>query len=1041
MNFDILILGPVELRVNGHREMYGSAKDSQMLAVLALNAGKAVPLDTLAQRLWDDAPPGKPRASLHSYAARIRRKLGAGRLPQQAHAYVLDIDPDTVDYLRFQRLIAQARSLVSSGDDTQALALLHRAEALWRGEPLTGFTSLWAERIRRGLAERRLAAALLRIGIELRLGRFTELAGELSSLVEQYPTDETVVRHFMTAAYGCGRQADALRAYESIRRLLRDQGTEPGEALSRTHGRILDRAPLDDLLTDRVPGTRPVAPNNLPAHGELVGRTKELRALQYPLSGVVALQAISGMAGVGKSLLALHTARRLARHYPAGQFYLNLRAHAPGQHPLPSHTALTILLRHFGIPAAAIPHDAEELAALWRTTLSTRRAIIVLDDAVDAAQIGPLLPGGSPSLILVTSRRRLSGLPGIRHLFLDVLSTHDAVALFTGLVGPERAADPAEVAVLARMCDHLPLALELTAGRLISRPAWTVSHLIQRMSRDPGRLAEIRDGHAEIQSAFALSYNTLPGDQQKAFRLLSLHLAPEFGPHATAALVDLPLEAAERILEALLDSHLLQEITPERYKCHDLIAEYALSLTTAQDPEADREAALGRLALFYLHAATEANRLLNPRRPQPSQVSEPPAPPLPLWPDPQAARAWLTSEHAALTAAERHLRSRARPGRAAHLADALAGFLDSEGYWEEAEEIHSHAARHWHSAGDQAREARSLIDLAVVRSQMGRYEQAEEIGRRALAIARAVGDTATEAESLRALGLLCWNHGRLNESLTLQQEALSLRMKNGDLWQIARGQNNLGISLLHVGDHEGAMKMFQAAFSGFASAKDERGKAQALNNRGDLHLHMGETDSAHRSFVRALEIFLEVGSRSEQAITQLNVGNTLPIPEKLNQALTLHRTALHTFRGISDKRNETITLNAIGTALYKAGQYMEASAHHTAALNLAQGIGTALEQIQALRGLGMAEFRSGHRSAASAHLTAALALAQRINAAEEEARSRTSLAELRLATTGRTTEALTHLEKALAIFQRLNKFESERIEAELSRIRGTGLRE
>lgn len=469
MDFEILILGPVELRRNGFREMYGSAKAVRMLAALALDVGRAVPLDTLVERLWDDRPPGKPGASLHSYATRIRTRLGADRLRHEAHAYTLDVEPDAVDRHRHDRLVAQAGSLAASGDDPQALTLLRQADALWRGKPLTGMTGLWVDRVRHALGERRLTATLLRTEIELRMGHFADVAGALSDLIVRRPADEVITRQYMTTSYGCGRQTDALRAYETLRRLLREEGTEPGEAVTRAYRAVLDRAPVADLLTGQASATGTPAPNTLPAHGELIGRAEELRALRKPSSGTVALHAISGMAGTGKSLLALHTARRLARHYPDAALYVNLAAHASGRDPLTPEAALAALLRQLGVTAAGIPHDLADLVSLWRTLLSARRTVIILDDASDTAQVLPLLPGTSPSLILITSRRRLSGLPGAQQLFLDVLSTKEAVDLFTSLVTPERARDQRDISVLAQLCDHLPFAIELAAG--VSTPA------------------------------------------------------------------------------------------------------------------------------------------------------------------------------------------------------------------------------------------------------------------------------------------------------------------------------------------------------------------------------------------------------------------------------------------------------------------------------------------------------------------------------------------------------------------------------------------
>ena len=776
MEVDILILGPVELRVDGRREAYGAAKRAQFLAALAIEAGRPVELDVLARRLSDDAPPGKPHASLHAYAARVRRRIGAGLLTQQAHAYTLAVGPDAVDYHRFDRLAKQARSLVASGDDTQALTLLREAEALRRGTPLAGVGGLWAEQVRRPFDERLLAVQLQRYAIELRMGRFEAIVDELAALVERWPVDETVAHYYMAAAYGRGQTMAAMRTYEALRRRLRAVGTEPGPALARTHARILDRAPVGELFADRPPSMRGSTPNWLPAHPDLVGREAELQALVAPGSGTVSLHAISGMAGVGKSLLALHVARKLARHYPAGSLYVNLRAHG-GPEPLPARAALTTLLRQLGIPAAGLPPDLDDLSAVWRNVLSSLRAAIVLDDAVGPDQLRPLLPGDSPSLVLVTSRRRLTALPGARHVFLNVLPQADAAALFTARVGAERAGERAELAELVRLAGYLPLALDLLAGRLRSRPTWTVSYLVRRLSDGSARLAEIRDGAgAEVASAFALSYDQLTTEQQRVFRLL-LHFAPAFGPHATAALTGLPLAATERVIEQLYDVYLLGEPTPERFEAADLLRLYAHMLTLAHDPEPVREAARDRLADFYLHAATRADRLLFPRsdrleRPLPSGCSRCPGGPTPS----RRGRG----------------RSRRRPGSPRRrTATATGGGPSGPPNSPKPSPTSSTPRGSGRRRRSFTRTPRATGTRRATRRRGSRPPRTDRgpvpprplRGGRAQRAPRARGgalrphDPAAEAEALRVLGLMAWDLGRLDESLQLQRAALELRSR------------------------------------------------------------------------------------------------------------------------------------------------------------------------------------------------------------------------------------------------------------------------
>nr|WP_241267173.1 BTAD domain-containing putative transcriptional regulator [Streptomyces scabichelini] len=1003
---DIHMLGPVELCRDQRSVVLGSPKESLLLVALAFDAGRPVALDSLIHRLWDDAPPARPRASLHSYVARIRRRLrdlDVGEcLVQRAHAYTLDVRPDQVDYHRFRQLAAQARSLTDDGQDSQALDLLGDATALWRGEPLAGLPGLWAETLREVLSEKRLAAELTRIGIELRRGHFAEVAADVPALLEQHPTDETLAGQLMTAAYGSGRQADALRIYGAVRRRLReDLGTDPGEPLQRVHSLVLHGAPVQELVPRPEPAV--AAPRTLPSHAELVGRREELATISRRASAwstapsslgtVIALQAVSGMAGIGKTLIALHAARSLGPEFPDGQLYLDLRAHSPGQEPLTAQAALTSLLRVLGVPATTLPDHLDGLVGLWRTLLSTRRAIIVLDDAVGPEQLRPLLPGASPSLVIVTSRRRITGLPGVQSIQLDVLPPEDAIALFRKVAGEDRTRQTNEVAEIVRLSGYLPLAVELAAGRLLSRPAWTTAHLLQKLIPGRSRLTELRDGSREIARAFEISYQTLTSEERTVFRTLGLRLGPDFDAFTIAALGDLTVGSAERFLDALLDAHLIQEPTPERYTVHDLLGEYSRTLAAVEDSEADREAAVHRLVDFYIQASDAADRLLHPRRLRP-EVPHPSPRPVPAWPDAQAARRWLATERAGLLAAESHCRTNGRPHEAALLAGTLADFLDEEGHWTEARYMHEAAAHHWSTVGEQQAEVYALIDLGTALSHCGRYREADAAHRRALKGAQDIGDTEARAEALHRLGVLHWNAGQLSEALAHQQETLALRLLSGDVWQIARSRNNLGITHLYLGNLESARENFDAALTGFHASGDMREAAHVLNNLSDLHLRTGNTQYARILLQEALDVLTDCGSPADLAITRINLAGSMTSPSELNEMLDLYRDSLTTFRRLGDRRNAAITQHGMGLALHAAGRFHDAAAHHRRALDLAASIGAAHEEAQALHGLGASEHRLGQSDSAARHIAAAIEIADRIGAAGEAAQARDSLAAL-----------------------------------------------
>lgn len=964
VDVDILILGTVELCANDRRDGLGSPKERLALAALSVDAGRPVGLDTLIDRLWDGEPPAKARASLHSYVARIRRRLRdeglADRLTQQAHAYRLAVRPDQVDSHRYLRLCEQARSLADSGDDSRALALLDQAEQLWRGEPLTGLRGLWAHGVRANLSEKRLAATLTRIAIELRLGHYADLVPDLAALLDEHPTDETVAGHLMTASYGCGRQTDALRVYDTVRRrLAQEYGTAPGGGLTRLHQLILRQAPVTELFARPAPATP--TPNTLPSHGDLVGRVEESRILHSvsPGDGAVALHTVSGMPGVGKSLLAVHAAHRLRDRFPDGQLFIDLRGHVPGQRPLSPGDALGQLLRTLGVPARNVPPGLDELTSLWRTLLSARRVVIVLDDAADPEQVRPLLPGSSRSLVIVTSRRRLTGLPGLRTLTLDTLPTEDAVALFRHLVGAERAPDPDETHEVVRLCGQLPLAIELAAGRLNSRPSWTISHLVQRLSRGPDRLGEIRDGFRAVARAFEMSYHTLTDTQQRVFRLLSLHLGVEFDAYSTAALTGLPTAECEQILEQLLDANLLQERTPELYRFHDLVKEYAHTLTLSEDPPDSRDEAVRALIAFYFRAAGRAAALTHPRRPRPDTTEPFEADAEPLWTDARAARQWLLREHDALVASERRSRAAGLSRGAALLAHALAGFLADEGRWEVAQTMHTAAAAYWRDAGDRYAEVRALIDLGTAQSHTSRYHAALASGRRALEVARTGGDSGAEADVLHLLGVVHWNLGEHQEALGIQKTALGIRLRAGDTWQTSRAYNNLGITQIFVKEYSEATRSFMSALTGFRMCEDPREESRTLNNLSDLFLQSGRREKARELLGKSLELLREFDDDHSRAFIQVNLADTMNVPDEMDSALELYRQALATFRRLGDRRNTAITLHRIGIAFEAADRTHEAVAHHERALELARDIGAAHEEAESRRRLAAIAARAG----------------------------------------------------------------------------------
>ncbi|ONK15511.1 BTAD domain-containing putative transcriptional regulator [Streptomyces sp. MP131-18] len=1004
------ILGSVDMVVDGEVRRPGSIKERIVLASLALDVRKSVSSDTLINRLWEDRPPVSPRGNLRSLTSRLRKATkhpGTHQSPvvQQDHGYLLDVVPQSIDLYRYLGLSARARHLVDGGDDEGALQALDEAAPLWRGDPLAGITGLWAEEVRRSLTPRLLAAALIRAGIGLRRGHFADIVGALVSLTSQYPEDQRLAEYLMLALYGCGRTSEALQVYQRTwRRLREESGVEPDHRLRRLQKSILRNVPVGELVPGGVreqlrSATGP-PPDNLPPAAGLVGRDQERSALRGALErgesavgGSVALEAIEGMSGVGKTALAVAVGREMRHLFPDGLIYINLRAHAGASAPMSPAAALDFLLRFLGTPTDRIPRDLDSATSLWRAMLTQRRVLVLLDDAADPGQVRPLLPGDSPSVVVVTSRRRLVGIPGLRRITLSMLPERDAIALFRRLVGEERTRDDAEVADIVRLSGYLPLALEIMAGRLNSHPTWSLSDLTRRLLGSSQRISAIRDGDREIWRAFEFSYRLLTGEQQCLFRRLGLHVGPDITPEAVAALTGMTSHRAEHLLEDLLDRYLIQELVPGRYSLHDLLREYAQILASSEEPETERAAAKGQLIDFYLRYADAADRTLYPHRPRTPvdavahTISE--------WADQAQARTWLGAERENLLATAEHAWHVGPPRRAALFAHVLAGFHDAERLGSVAAELIRRAAAYWRTTEERAEEARALIDLCAARTHAGLLPDAVTAGKRALDLARSLGDADIVAEALTRLSLPETFLGNRHGAAELQREALDIWLRTSDRSQSARAQNNLAITLLHLGDLDTAQELFQSALKGFEASGHHRLMGLAHNNLGDIFGERDKPGEARSSYERALRIFETHGSAVERATVQLNLADLLQHFGEFDASLDLYEKALPVLRDAGERRTESIVLNGIGVILRRQGRREASVRHHEEALRAARAIGAAPEEAQALLDMAATEHDFGADEAAASSAAAALEVARRIGAESEAARAQELLSVLR----------------------------------------------
>ena len=593
------ILGPLQVSTGSADASITAGRDRIVLAMLLLHAGRIVGVEELIDAVWDDNPPVTARGQLQTCVSRLRRTLPRATILTDPAGYGIEAGDDELDAVAFSALMAQGRALLSADRDT-ARRIFRQALDLWNGPALAGIDSRAVRQAAAVLDEHHAVAIEDWVDLELDGGRDRDLVAELTGLVERFPLRERLRGQLMLTLSRVGRQADALAEYRRVRQVLRvELGIEPGAELQELHRQI---------LTGEVAGVAPT-PGPLPARslpppriralprsvGDFVGRAELLDAMRAEIEAAPAgplVRVIDGMAGIGKTTLAVHLAGLVGDRYPDAHLFIDLHGHSDRAAVEPV-AALQTLLQQLGLAADRTPAGIEERVALWRSELAGRRALVLLDNAASSAQVTPLLPGLGDSLALVTSRRRLPGLDGVRPESVQVLHEAEASALFARIVGERADAEPEAVREVVRRCGCLPLAIRLAGARMAHRPRWRVADLLARLGE--AALPELVAEDRTVLSAFALSYAQLPAEPQRLFRLLGVNPDARFTAEAAAGLAELDLDEAEDLLDELVDVHLVEEPEPGLFRLHDLMREYAASLAAAEGHEYARDTIVRRL--------------------------------------------------------------------------------------------------------------------------------------------------------------------------------------------------------------------------------------------------------------------------------------------------------------------------------------------------------------------------------------------------------------------------------------------------------------
>jgi tetratricopeptide (TPR) repeat protein len=699
------------------------------------------------------------------------------------------------------------------------------------------------------------------------------------------------------------------------------------------------------------------------------GRSAELDRLRQALhqdGGAVVISAIAGMAGVGKTQLAIHAGHLLNHEQPFDRvLFVNLRGFHPDPTQPPADPAAVLegFLRLLGVPGQQIPHDLPARAAVYRRQLAGTRTLVVLDNAADADQVRPLLPDTPGCRTLVTSRRDLTALRPTTHMRVDVFTPDEAVA-FLARAAPRVPVgqDPNAADRIARRCGYLPLALGLVAAHVRAKPGWTLTDHADRLDeRHHDRRLD-----TGVELALDLSYQHLPTDRRRLLRLLALHPGHDLDTYTAAALADSSLSAARTHLHHLCRDHLLQQGAPGRYTFHDLVRAHATGRASDEDPPSERRAALTRLFDYYLATAAVAMDVLYPAETHRRPSIAPPGTPTPILTDPGTARTWLDNERPALVAVAGYTATHGWPTHTTRLSATLDRHL-SGGHFTEALTIHGHANHAARHHGDPTAQAHALTGLGGTHLQMGRYRPAAEYLQQALALFRQAGDPAGQARALTNLGIVEVRLGRAGPAAQYHEEALHLYRQTGDPAGEARALNNLGIVEVRLGRHRSAAEHYDQALALCRQAGDRTGEANALNNLGDVQGRLGRNGPATTHLHQALTLFRQLGNRDGEAWTLDSLGTLHTRLGQPAKAADHHLQALAIFREIGDRDGEAWTFNGLGEAAHTAGRPADAITHYTAAHTIAVDVEDRYEQARAHTGLGHAHYALGHPDRARHH--------------------------------------------------------------------------
>jgi DNA-binding SARP family transcriptional activator len=881
------MLGPPELVVDGTSGPVGSPRETVVLAVLALNAPRAVGADQLVDAIWGDDPPATARSQVQICVSALRRRLrsagGFAAIVTRPPGYQLDVPAAELDLTLFETLASQ----VQAAEGAAGVAACDRALELWRGAPFAGLGSEFLARAAARLDDRRVDLIELRMQLALDAGRYEDLLAGIPLLLDEYRLRENLHRLLVLALHRSGRRADALSAFQRARQILVDElGVEPGAGLRAAQAVVLSGAESEPAKP-AVAHAAPV-PRQLPAVAtNFTGRESALRAIRTRLCGpgdpntpfAVAVVGISGAGGVGKSTLAVRAAHEVVAEFPDGQLYADMHEDSDERSDEWVVRVLGRFLRALGMDEAMLPAAAGERAELYRTRLADRRILVVLDGVRGEDDVVPLLPGSPGCAVITTSRARLTRLPGAAGIHLDVMDDEVALRLLATYVGPERmAAEPEAAAALVRACDRLPLALSIAGAKLLSRDHWALGELLERLTDEKQRLDELSFRGVELRSTIGMSYRGLSAPARVLFGRMGAVRFTDLPQWAPGALLDSGAGPSDDALFEILEANLISDGAPagatsRRWRLHDLVRAYAVERATDEDGIAEHAAALRRLVSGWLTLAEQAWRPEFGDRLRVRGTA-------PRWmPSRSAAAAvqgdplrWLDEERMALVTAVEEAAAAQWDDLCWELAVAAAALFEIRGYFDDWRETAQLAIMAADRAGDAIGQAMTRYSLGSLLLHQGRPEEAAQHLEPALDGFRKAGVEAGVGATLRQLATVHRLRGDLTLAAASAEEALPLLHAEGNLSDEAHARSELARLDLERGDLDAAAVHVAEGLELARSGGAIRTEAQIGYRGADIKLRAGDLDGARAAFGRVHEIATGLGDRIGVAYALFGLG-------------------------------------------------------------------------------------------------------------------------------------------------------------------------